>query len=1202
MGSSVGFPGGGGGNSIVINVQFKVVQAIQNIQQLNTNIVSIGNTTQQASNSANNALQGLTGAINAVSRALLGMGIDAAVQSLLMMGNRLNQLEMEFAGFKDGVEAFKQIHDLAARTGYDFQTMADNANKLVKAGIALKDVPAYLQAFTDQGAKYKATQEEVNNAVEAFSRLASKQFVAAREFYTSFKDIGLNMMSVMEKATGMTTQQLRNAQTLKTIRTDVLMPLIVDAMARDSQGAAAKSVETNLTQAFGQLKNAVEDFAKELEAALGPAIVILLHFLTQLVQVLTELLHVYNELPESVRAVIGIVAILSATLLTLAATIGAVKAAASAAGLAEGAGLFAGLGEALPIILAVGAGLATIYFLLKELHASGVISFDIDAKIKEAKDSITSGLLTDAQRKALQGNLFAPNEQEIENAIKTSLDLLDQANKKLLLAGRETIAALNYEYAEHFRKVAVSAVATANVRIAAEKAVETEVVKHGQTIDKEIRKLELESAAVKRHIETTKATIEPDDTYAGKIRDANIEAANKMVEIDEQAQDKIRENNRLTADQVKGIWESTLLDRAKKIELVGQFEAQTIKENDALRAKAHLDEEAAALDALKKQNELANQFLEQRRDQELQNQQNLIQRTLQLREAAINAGPGATPDERVGQIAATRDAQIKAIEDARDAQEFRDRQTLERYRKLAEANAAYQNSYDELRAKQEVDHAELAKKSEFDIQMARINAWKAANEVILQDQMKVYESIKGFLGEVFDAALNQSKSFWTQFGNIIKNAMVGTVKNIVTSQLAAAATTTLGYGGFRQAPVRSIFDLGRPPIPLPIPGAPQMPGDVPLAPTNINFGDVVSGVGGASRMMDNTGGADRIMDGTGGADVSDVWRASLPPLPGTGSMPSSTGQTFGGFGRGTTAGSGFNLSGYKGLGQNLASTWRQLSSPARSTTFGDTPGGESEARALAGPGLLGALKNFGASPLAKFGAGTAGLMLANYGLLGQARGTGAGILEGTLGGAGIGFSVGGPLGAGIGAAVGLGIGVGEMAAGVETPRNQAKRLANQLYHIAINNTTADQIVNIANQSYGGSVSRAMRAPEVRHMLGLFAAGTGQSFAQGFNEPHGASLVESGGALAQQATYQYGNPYVQSSNLPTYGGVSAQTLGAPGGLNLALNIGGADAAKFMTGQVVTPDVVQTQYAAAMSGSSGRVSQALLMSPGAPNIAT
>ena len=230
------------------------------------------------------------------------------------------------------------------------------------------------------------------------------------------------------------------------------------------------------------------------------------------------------------------------------------------------------------------------------------------------------------------------------------------------------------------------------------------------------------------------------------------------------------------------------------------------------------------------------------------------------------------------------------------------------------------------------------------------------------------------------------------------------------------------------------------------------------------------------------------------------------------------------------------------------------------------------------------------------GAGAIGMMLASAGIFGQQRGTAAGVVEA----AGGGFLVGGPIGAAVGGLIGL----GEMAAGVESPRHEVQRLAKSIYHISVNNSTADQIVAMANQSYGGNVATAMRSPQVRQMLGLYAAGTGQGgvFAHGVDQPHGASLVESGGSLYQAPTYEYGLPFTQRSSLPVYGGLSSQVVGPPGApgigipstYNLSLNVGGADAAKFMVGQVVSPEVVESQYSTAMNSSSGRVGQALMMS--------
>jgi hypothetical protein len=282
-------------------------------------------------------------------------------------------------------------------------------------------------------------------------------------------------------------------------------------------------------------------------------------------------------------------------------------------------------------------------------------------------------------------------------------------------------------------------------------------------------------------------------------------------------------------------------------------------------------------------------------------------------------------------------------------------------------------------------------------------------------------------------------------------------------------------------------------------------------------------------------------------------------------------------------------SGSTGFG-NKWGTWAGGSFGSMGSTMSGTFSGY-------GSGQLGALAKGPAAgtPLGGL-AGGVGISLAEAGLLGERRGTLGGVGEAAVGG----FLVAGPIGAAVGAAIGL----GEIAAGVESPRREAQRLVKQTYGITINNATADQIVDIANRSYAQHVSLAVRSPEVRHMLGLYAAGTGQAsqFQQGAGEAHGASLVESGGRLQQQATYQYGQAYTYASNLPVYGGITpTQTLGTPGGnipMQLSLNVGGTDAAKFMTGQVVTPDVISQQYASAMYSSSGRVGQSLMMSePGA-----
>lgn len=330
---------------------------------------------------------------------------------------------------------------------------------------------------------------------------------------------------------------------------------------------------------------------------------------------------------------------------------------------------------------------------------------------------------------------------------------------------------------------------------------------------------------------------------------------------------------------------------------------------------------------------------------------------------------------------------------------------------------------------------------------------------------------------------------------------------------------------------------------------------------NVLFGGGAAASGGGGIL----GGLSRILGGPGGTSgfagqIGQGGVASIPGWASGGFKNIFSGATFG------HAGLMGNLAGYGG-------------------TYSGTANGGGQVAALStGP--------FQGTALGSLAAG-GGLALAEHGLLGDARGSLSGVAQGALGG----FLVAGPIGAAVGAAIGF----GEMIAGVEPEWKKIIRVVRQQYGVGINKQTANQIIAIAKQSYGGNDEVAVRSPEVRQMLGLYAAGTGQAgkFA-GMSSltPHGASFVESGGALFQQATYQYGNQFVQSSSLPTYGGGSPGVY--PGGapLQIALNIGSASAGKFMDGEYVTPENVSNRFSAALESSMGRLNTAMTFAqPGA-----
>jgi len=284
-----------------------------------------------------------------------------------------------------------------------------------------------------------------------------------------------------------------------------------------------------------------------------------------------------------------------------------------------------------------------------------------------------------------------------------------------------------------------------------------------------------------------------------------------------------------------------------------------------------------------------------------------------------------------------------------------------------------------------------------------------------------------------------------------------------------------------------------------------------------------------------------------GTTLSDLWnlpgRSNTNPLSalgkifggGGGGTPSfmgddAMGPTTPGFGGGYPLGGGSNASSARGgLGGLLDALKGGLGGLTRSGDVGK-PGEDGEEGTdlgAKGGSITGVDGLAGGALLA------GGLAL---GLDGWKRGGGIGALELAGGGAAIGFKFGGPIGAAIGAGIGGAIGLGKWAFGGDDDFTHASKLVRQAYAIDIpkNSSTIKQIVSLAHESFGGSISRAVQSPQVRQLIQLYAESTGQRSNLFAGNPVAAHLVEQGGGLFQGPTYNNGTGYSFASSLPTLG--------------------------------------------------------------------
>src|SRR5579883_2504272 len=526
---------------------------------------------------------------------------------------------------------------------------------------------------------------------------------------------------------------------------------------------------------------------------------------------------------------------------------------------------------------------------------------------------------------------------------------------------------------------------------------------------------------------------------------------------------------------------------------------------------------------------------------------------------------------------------------------------------------------EQLAIRQAVREQELAIKEQhdaiYDVDRERFNA-EIENlqdryeyeEKILELKRREFDEVERTAQSLAHTLLTNPGDFGKQLASTLHEAILKPITEGIGSMMARAITPLIFgsdgqggiagifrgiFGGGKQDPMKAATDLntavtaqnsaaiasltavmaavmgmGAPAIAAPsgIPGGISLPTISIPAPTGGVSGSIGAGV--PVSIPAAPGGAGVASVGASPADI-----LNLPAMHSAASI-NPLGMILGANQRGGTSGI-YSMFTKEGFSRTLSSlrgaVWSQQAWDASDSSF------------------WGGVQGIAKSPAA----GAAGMMLAMNGLFGSSRGTWGGIAQSTAGGALIGEQIGGPLGAAIGAGAGFLAGLGEKLFGVESPENEAKRLVKQIYSISIDTAMARKIVSIAQQKYANHVSIAVRDPEVRKMLQLYAEGTGQKFPLSATTPVGGSLVEQGGRLYQQASYVNGVPYSFQSSLPVLGGLGAGNVypnpGGPvtsggGGVNLALNI---------NGQPITPEFVTDQAMAAQGSSYYRTQQSANM---------
>jgi len=449
----------------------------------------------------------------------------------------------------------------------------------------------------------------------------------------------------------------------------------------------------------------------------------------------------------------------------------------------------------------------------------------------------------------------------------------------------------------------------------------------------------------------------------------------------------------------------------------------------------------------------------------------------------------------------------------------------------------------ELTQQREDIRQQMSEQTDAAIAAARENAAIRQTQAIRDQNRQIFESFKRQAEGVFDALLTKSQSIWSAIGNSLKTALLTAIKDVITSRVAAMLMQLFMGTRVSLAPggVGGGGSLGRLGTLLGI-------GAVPVF-----GGGGVPGLGGFG------------IPGAPGGTVGFTGPVSM------GGSPAGTASTWGANFAGMVPGlkSFFGVGGSVQLGPGMATTWQ-------AATMGQK------------------LSAIGKSDAALMG----GALLAMEGLR---RGGASGLAMTTGGGALIGFKFGGPVGAAIGAIAGAIAGTIRLF--VKGAQEKAREKIKAIYGVAISDKAIlRQIVDTAKQGFGGNLDVAIRSPQIRDLIELYAMATGQRVSGMPATSRPVTLVESGGSLYQQPGFSNASPLPSLGGLPTIG-LDRISAGTPQNAGpIVIQLDGPATTALLQGEAVqaianNPRLVQGATMTATRANAGRREMlSLQLSPG------
>lgn len=259
-------------------------------QKVSTSIKVVKQSTDGASDSMSSfgSTLGKIGA--AAGLATLGKQmIDLGVNSALVYDkfeNVRKALGLMTGSTQAGNDLYKVMQDLAARTPFTFDDIAQGTQKLLAMGFTAKEIPATMTAIGDASSAVGGGAEGVNRITLALGQMQAKGKITTEEMM-QLQEMGVPAFRILADATGVSQQALMDMVSKGIVPADQNLRTLIDGMSKNYGGMMAQQMNT-ATQAQSNFQDATDRASQALGEITSPSVKIGFNWLTQALDLATS--------------------------------------------------------------------------------------------------------------------------------------------------------------------------------------------------------------------------------------------------------------------------------------------------------------------------------------------------------------------------------------------------------------------------------------------------------------------------------------------------------------------------------------------------------------------------------------------------------------------------------------------------------------------------------------------------------------------------------------------------------------------------------------------------------------------------------------------------------------------------------------------------------------------------------------------------